>query len=110
MARTIYFLDGSREVLLTDDEEKLKLELKEILRSKLGKDTAELFEEITEPDTHAEDEASTYELACDAYRELLQDVLHGLRDLDKLVDAGRLDRKKLTSTIQRLITAINNQL
>lgn len=50
MARTIYFNDGSREVLLSEDNEKQELE--RILRERLGNDIAELFLEITEPETY----------------------------------------------------------
>ena len=39
MARTLYFLDGSREVLLREDDE----EFAEILEARLGKDAAEHF-------------------------------------------------------------------
>lgn len=47
MARTIYFNDGSREVLLVEDNKKQELE--RILRERLGDDIAELFLEITKP-------------------------------------------------------------
>ena len=54
MARTLYFLDGSREVLLREDDEKFA----EILEERLGKDVAEYFKEFTEnlseiPDSRA---------------------------------------------------------
>lgn len=50
MARTIYFLDGSREVLLHDeiDTEQSIAALEQILRERLGDDTAVLFRSIIE--------------------------------------------------------------
>lgn len=108
MARTLYFLDGSREVLLCDefDTEKNAEALEQILREHLGNDAAELFLEILA----SEEEPDDYELACDEYRGCLQDVLSGLKNAAALLDAPRIDRKKLKESIDRLITQINNEL
>lgn len=48
MARTIYFTDGSREVLFCDpdDTESNITALEQILKERLGNDTAELFNDI----------------------------------------------------------------
>lgn len=67
MARTIYFPDGSREVLCAGDDEKTVLE--RIIRERLGKDVVELFQEITEPENaYGHDD---YEVACDICRNCL---------------------------------------
>ena len=52
MARTIYFPDGSHEVLFCDeyDTEKNAVELERILRERLGDDTVALFKLIMNPD------------------------------------------------------------
>lgn len=42
MARTLYFSDGSKEILLREDDE----EFAEILEARLGKDVAEWFGEL----------------------------------------------------------------
>ena len=106
MARTIYFNDGSKEVLLADDNEKQVLE--GILRERLGDDTAELFLEITEANVGLEDELKSYEASCEDYRNLLQDTHDELRAV--LGFTQKLNCQKITATIQRLIRTINSNL
>lgn len=48
MARTLYFMDGSQEVLFCDGTEKLVDDLERIIREHLGNDCAGLFCEIVE--------------------------------------------------------------
>lgn len=106
MARTIYFNDGSREVLLPGDNEKQELE--HILRERLGDDTAELFLEITEANVALEDELKGYESSCGDYRNLLQDTHDELCAI--LGFTQKLNCQKITASIQRLIKAINSIL
>ena len=106
MARTIYFNDGSREVLLCGDNEKQELE--RILREQLGDDTAELFLEITEANVGLEDELKSYEASCEDYRNLLQDTHDELNAI--LGFTQKLNCQKITASIQRLIKAINSIL
>ena len=106
MARTIYFNDGSREVLLCGDNEKQELE--RILRERLGDDTAELFLEITEANVGLEDELKSYEASCEDYRNLLQDTHDELRAILGFVQ--KLNCQKITASIQRLIKNINSNL
>lgn len=106
MARTIYFNDGSREVLLSSDNEKQELE--RILRERLGDDTAELFLEITEANVGLEDELKSYEAFCEDYRNLLQDTHDELCDILRFTQ--KLNCQKITASIQRLIKSINSNL
>lgn len=106
MARTIYFNDGSREILLSEDNERQDLE--RILRERLGDDTAELFLEITEADTGLEDELKSYEASCEDYRNLLQSTRDELRSV--LGFLQKLNCAKITVSIQRLIKTIDNNL
>ena len=106
MARTIYFQDGSREVLLSEDNEKKELEC--IIRERLGDDAAALFLEIAEANVSLEDELKSYETSCEAYRNLLQDTHDKLCAILGLTQ--KLSCQKITTSIQRLIKTINSIL
>ena len=106
MARTIYFNDGSREVLLYEDNEKQDLE--QILRERLGDDAAELFLEVTEDNVSLEDELKSYEMSCEEYRNLLQTTHDELYAILGFV--RKLNCAKITESIQRLIKTINSNL
>lgn len=106
MARTIYFNDGSREILLSGDNEKQVLE--RILRERLGDDVAELFLEIAETNVDLEDELKSYETSCEDYRRLLQSTQDELSAILGFVQ--KLNCAKIKTSIQRLIEAINNNL
>ena len=106
MARAIYFKDGSREVLLCGDNEKLELE--RILRERLGDDAAELFLEITEANVGLEDELKSYEASCEDYRHLLQDTRDELCVILRFTQ--KLNCQKITASIQRLIKTIDSNL
>ena len=106
MARTIFFDDGSKEVLVAGDNEKQVLE--RILRERLGDDAAELFLEITEANVGLEDELKSYEASCEDYRHLLQDTCDELRAI--LGFTQKLNCQKITASIQRLINTINSYL
>lgn len=108
MARTIYFLDGSREVLCAGDNERIVLE--RILRKRLGEDVVELFQEIADPNVGLEDELKSYEVSCDDYRKLLQDTIDELCRILGVLDTNRSYRKETMAAIQRLVKTINNQL
>ncbi len=115
MARTLYLLDGSSEVLFCgDDPEKQAAELERILRERLGDDAATLLHEILDPEQNGradlEWELKNYESSCDSYRSTLQDVQEDLQTISKLVGGDRLNRKKIADTVSALITKINNEL
>lgn len=116
MANTIYFADGSREVLfygMYDTDKKVEA-LERILRERLGDDTAALFREIMQDRkdeiTAVSDELKSYEGSCESYRSCLQEVFGGLGSAAALLVEKRLDRKKMDAIFCNLMTAINNEL
>lgn len=106
MARTIYFLDGTRELLLADDNE--RTELGRIIQERLGKDAAELYEEIIGTNIALEDELKSYESSCEDYHTQLADVHEALQNILKLT--GKLNCEKVNQSIRSLIQSINNYL
>ena len=106
MARTIYFLDGTRELLLADDNE--RTELGRIIQECLGKDAAELYEEIIGTNIALEDELKSYESSCEEYHTQLTDVYEALQNILKLT--GKLNCEKVNQSIRSLIQSINNYL
>lgn len=106
MARTLYFNDGSRELLLSEDNEKQELE--RILRERLGDDVAELFLEITETNVGLEDELKSYEISCEGYRNLLQSTQDELYAILGFV--RKLNCAKIAESIQKLIQAVHSNL
>ena len=106
MARTIYFLDGTREVLLIEDNE--RTELGRIIRERLGTDAETLYQEIIEANIALEDELKSYESSCEDYRMLLIDTQDALRNILQLT--GKLNCEKINQSIRSLIQSINNYL
>ena len=106
MARTIYFLDGTREVLLIEDNE--RTELGRIIRERLGTDAETLYQEIIETNIALEDELKSYESSCENYHTQLTDVQDALRNILKLT--GKLNCEKINQSIRSLIQSINNYL
>lgn len=105
MARTVYFLDGTREVLLSED---VSTELERIIQEKLGDDAVELFKEFSEVNIALEDELKSYETSCENYRNLLEDVREHLRSIQQL--AKSLNHPEISQSAHSLIVAINNPL
>ena len=106
MARTIYFLDGTREVLLIEDNE--HTELGRIIRERLGTDAETLYQEIIEANIALEDELKSYESSCENYHTQLTDVQDALQNILKLT--GKLNCEKVNQSIRSLIQSINNYL
>ena len=106
MARTIYFLDGTREVLLVEDNE--RTELGRIIRERLGKDAAELYEEVTDANIALEDELKSYESSLETYHTQLTDTRDALQDILKFT--GKLNCEKVNQSIRSLIQSINDYL
>ena len=106
MARTIYFLDGTREVLLIEDNE--RTELGRIIRERLGTDAETLYQEIIEANIALEDELKSYEFSCENYYTQLTDVRDALQNILKLT--GKLNCEKINQSIRSLIQSINNYL
>lgn len=115
MARTIYFPDGSHEVLFCgNDPEKQATDLERILKERLGDDATALLREILNPEQNGradlEWEIKSYEEACESYRNTLLDVQDGLQTLSELLSSDHLNREKIADTVRVLITKINNEL
>ena len=106
MAKTIYFPDGTCEVLLVEDNE--RTELGRIILERLGKDAAELYEEVTDANIALEDELKSYESSLETYHTLLTDIRDRL--LAVLEINGTLNSKKAPQTIHNIIQSINNHL
>lgn len=114
MARTLYLLDGSCEVLFCgEDPEKQAVDLEHILRERLGDDAATLLREILDAEQDTIDdlvcEIKSYERSCDSYRSALQDIKDGLQALSELIGSARLNRQKIAAAVNTLITELNNE-
>ncbi len=115
MAETVYFSDGSCEVLLCgDDERKRELALAKIIRERLGYDSEALLNSILESKNDQkellEDELESYEASCGNYHAVLNDALEIAERVACLLGSVRLDRKELTATVRTLICTINKEL
>lgn len=112
MARTVYFADGTHELLFCGDydTDKKAEALERILRERLGDDSAGLFREIMqdhkETVTALEDEMRSYEGSCEAYLACLQDIQSDVMAATLLLNG----RKKLSVALAALQTKINNEL
>jgi hypothetical protein len=106
MARTIYFLDGTREVLLIEDND--RTELGRIIRERLGTDAETLYQEIIEANIALEDELKSYESSLETYHALLTDIRDHLLAVMEIT--GTLNNKKAPQTIRDIIQSINNHL
>lgn len=116
MARTLYFADGSHEVLFCDEYDTAgnSAALERILRERLGSDTADLFSLIMKDNAEMTDEMESeirrYELSCESYRNCLQTVFDGVGEAAEILVQKRVDKQKLDTVLCRLITTINNEL
>ena len=116
MARTIYFEDGSHEVLFCDETntEANEEALERILRERLGEDTAALLRQVLrerrEDMKALEDEFKSYEGSCDSYRACLGEVRSLAEQVLLLLREQRIERKKITSTINSIIRNIHYEL
>ncbi len=116
MAQTVYFRDGTHEVIFCrpDDTEGRKIVLERILREKLGEDTVSLLNDVLDPELNGIDalewELKSYEGSCESYRACLGDVYDGLNEMVKLLRENRLNRKKLTELTDKLRKQIHSEL
>lgn len=114
MADTIYFLDGSREVLFSGvwAPEEQAGELERILQERLGEDTAKLFGEIVqmykEEIDRLEDELADQERASRHRRTSLGDILESLQRCQGLLASPRLDRRRMNSELIFLRNILSN--
>lgn len=111
MARVICFLDGSREVLLhEDDPGAVYTQLERILQERLGDEVAELLHQVTETCEDPDAELRSYEMSCEGYRNCLQDAHDELCAVLNLLEAPRLNRARISALIERVVKSINNEL
>lgn len=116
MARTIYFPDGSMEVLFhpDDDTDGLLSDLERIIRERLGNDTAALLREVVHPaDVKAyEQELDSYSSSIESYRACLEEVHDSLADLNTLINLTprKATRAKIQQVLIAQIKAINNEM
>lgn len=111
MARVICFPDGSREILLhEDDPEEVFEQLERIIQERLGDEVAELLHQVTEVTEDPADELRSYESSCESYRNCLQDAHDELCAVLNLLEAPRLNRARITALIERVTKSINNEL
>lgn len=116
MARTIYFPDGSSEVLFTEDPEKQLPVFERIIEERLGKDALELFHDVANPPDWAaqEQEMRSYEASCESYRNVLSDVHDELEEVVKLLQQPgpmkAATRLNIIKSVKAQIDIINNEL
>lgn len=96
----LYLKDGSREMVFQDK----RLFLENLLREKLGEDVARCFNDcISEYEKRAELEhnaAIDNELGGDHYHSMCNDALENFAAVLEILQAPRLNKKKLQEAVQ----------
>lgn len=99
MAETVYLLDGTMEVVLTEKD----VFIERLIREKLGDDAArfvtEYIRELVEEAKYSEEAQQEAESISDGYLTLCNDALDTFRQLKALVSEPRLDRGKLQKVV-----------
>lgn len=99
MAETVYLLDGTMEVVLTEKD----VFIDRLVREKLGDDAArfisDYIEEIAEDAKYTEEARQDAEKTADGYLALCQGALAALSELKDLTHGARLDRAKIQKII-----------
>lgn len=103
MAETVYLLDGTMEVVLTEKD----VFIDRLVREKLGDDAArfisdyieEIAEEIAEDAKYTEEARQDAEKTADGYLALCQGALAALSELKDLTHGARLDRAKIQKIV-----------
>lgn len=110
MAETVYFNDGSMDVILGDKGDFLE----RLLREKLGDDVArcfteyvsELQEELAESQEISEDQ----ERSADGYLQMCHDACEAFQEICYLLEQPRLNRKELQEVAERGYNDLNANL
>lgn len=99
MAETVYLLDGTMEVVLTEKD----VFIERLIREKLGDDAArfvtEYIRELVEEAKYSEEAQQEAESISDDYLTLCNDALDTFRQLKALVREPRLDKGRLQTVI-----------
>lgn len=93
MAETVYLLDGTMEVVLTEKD----VFIDRLVREKLGDDAARFISDYIEE--IAEEAQKEAESVSDEYLTLCNDALDTFRQLEVLVREPRLDKDRLQTVI-----------
>lgn len=107
---TVYFSDGTKEVILDNPEQ----DLKSIIVEKLGDDCANLYDAVLEnlrdSNSLLKDECSEHERSADGYREELYTTMLELERILDQFQAAKINRNKLYNSLMRLYKNINSCL
>ncbi len=99
MAETVYLLDGTMEVVLTEKD----VFIERLIREKLGDDAArfvtEYIRELVEEAKYTEEAQQEAEKIADGYLALCQGALGALGELKDLVHEERLNRAKIQKIV-----------
>lgn len=95
MARTLYLLDGSMELVFGDPEGTLQ----KIIYERLGRDCEELYTEILADLRGELTGGDDYEKVADGYRGMAVDTMN---DLHEVLMQPRLNRKRLEAIYENL--------
>lgn len=111
MAETVFMLDGTMEVILTDKDEFLE----RLIREKLGADAARCFREFVEENLQNaklwEEQATDFEASADGYRQMCCDAKDALQEiLYELASGVRLNREKLKSLVRSAYDELDKNL
>ena len=114
MAETLYFKDGSMEVLIpTLGADRTDL-LERIIYERLGSDVARCFREcVASLNLKIEDQrirADEFERSADGYLSLCQEAVENFQAILPLLEADRLDRKALKKAVMIGYNALHQNL
>lgn len=116
MANTLYFSDGSHEVLFhgESDTEADEEALERVLRERLGEDAAALLRRVLrerrEDMDALEDERGSYEGSCGSYRACLLEVKSLAEQAARLLREQRIDREKTARLLDSIVRNIHDEL
>lgn len=105
MARVLYLLDGSSEIVFDDSESTLQ----RVIEEHLGRDCSELFQEILN-DYKQPEEGDNYERIADEYYQMLLEIIEELDSILEMVTAPRINKRKLETALLKTRNNLNNNL
>lgn len=101
MAETVYYNDGSMDIIL---EEK-HVFVEKMIRERLGEDPARVFTEcIAELKTELEYEKEAredIEKEYDSYTTLINDALDALREIKDMLSVDRINKRRVLQVVNR---------
>ena len=108
MADTIHLLDGSMEIMFSRDD------FQRLIYEKLGWDAEQKLIEIIKEANYTQVKIDTDLESCEASLEsntrCMNDILDDLESMKTILDAKRMDKKKMFNLIEQIETKINNQI